>query len=389
MRCFKCASVICALFVASQAFSMGKKEHLFPEGQVFPLIMLAVGESDFAQVREGEFNAVHRYQRELNQKELSKYYASARKYNLQVVQQLPAEQLPNSEAWWQEKITWLASHDNLAWWYLPEEKRALEVKKLADLIHSIDPLKRPTATYLAWQKEPLLSEFKGVLDILIKSSYPAFYAEPHATVLAWLTNISDVRDSIPISIGCSELFHLKGNSPTAKGLRFDEYASLVMGVKGMAWYSWARGKDVDPSLEKEARQFAWEMNGPDNHTRLGPVVIEGEEINRITGKVLSGPQESPSTKFFDVKKNTTVLRTWPSLLWKEKRFGPQTYVFSVNSAEVYPPRASYTSAEILAEFTIPNPTKSVEVLFEGRKIPVKEGKFVDKFDPLGVHIYRY
>jgi hypothetical protein len=156
----------------------------------------------------------------------------------------------------------------------------------------------------------------------------------------------------------------------------------------MAWYKWSGGATLRKDLLEEAKRFAWEMNGKDNPTPLGQVVLSEDVPQSVRVRAVSGPTESPSTYFYSADRRADIQKSWPSILTLERQWRGHTYVFAVNAAEVYPGKSSYTDATVKAAFlNLPPTVSKAEVLFEKRILKVTKGAFEDDFNELGVHIY--
>ena len=148
------------------------------------------------------------------------------------------------------------------------------------------------------------------------------------------------------------------------------FASIVHGAKGITLYTYGGYCD------EKAKTFTYGVTGTEaawmtttNCMRriaaLSPVLLERTPPQPPAPVVLSGPThdgvDGPSV----------------SALCKEK--DGVRYLFAVNSAD----------AEVRASFA-PSARGPVEVLWEDRRLaPDAEGRFVDTFKPLAVHIYRF
>jgi hypothetical protein len=363
------------------------KETLYPGGKIFPLVLYDVSPKYFAEVKEAGFNCVHMYSSGQDLVGAKKYLEEARKLGLYVLQNMPSGKMGESKEWWANWVKELSGYDNLAWWYPPEESHADKIAHICGAIRENDPKKRPAGAYVCWNNEKTLTKYKDMWDMMLKSSYPSYYKEPRVNVVSWMDNIRNA--GICRNIAVAELFG-KAGLPDGHQIRFDHYAALVMGSKGMCWYKWAHASETNPDALKEAKKFAWEISGNDNKTPLGRVILSDDIPQTVLTKVVSGPEKSPSTYWYSAEQDKDIQKSWPSIMTLEKKHDGHGYLFAVNTAEVYPGKSNYTDATVKAEFTkLPTSVKEVEVLFEERRIPVQNGAFQDTFKELDVHVYRF
>jgi hypothetical protein len=130
------------------------------------------------------------------------------------------------------------------------------------------------------------------------------------------------------------------------------------------WYfTYEHGKDLD-GLMAEMEKIANEIIGTGG---LDEVILSPNVPQTITKTILSGPTQSPIAQG-EVYDSIQALQ-------KEHQ---GTYLFVVNIA----------TDTVVVEFgNLPTGTEQVEVLFEGRTIPVSDDTFRDTFLEAGVHIY--
>ncbi len=110
------------------------------------------------------------------------------------------------------------------------------------------------------------------------------------------------------------------------------------------------------------QEIAHELN------ELGPVVLSPDAPQTVTVSVIPGPTQSPQT----------VGHIYDSIQILQKGEGG-TYLFASNLA----------TDTVVAEFSgLSSDVIAVDVLYEGRMIPVSAGSFRDSFDKADVHIYQ-
>lgn len=148
------------------------------------------------------------------------------------------------------------------------------------------------------------------------------------------------------------------------------FAAIVHGAQGITWYTYGghyNEKKNTYNMGVTSSEKVWTTTT--NCTRriafLAPVLAERTPAQPPLPKILSGPAK-------DGLGGPSV-----TALYKEK--DGVKYLLAVNSAD----------AVVKASFA-PSASGAVEVLWEGRSISVDaDGSFVDKFNPLGVHVYRW
>jgi len=388
-------TALCMAIIAPCANPAQATRTYFPKGDVFPLVMMATPESDFAKVRQLGFNGVHMYNSVQTLEQAKSYVRKAAEHGLFVMQNMPEKYLTEPIEWWNQWVRELSGYENIAWWHIQEELPAHTVRKVCEAVRRSDPLRRPTETYLNVRDPKSLRPYHGLLDLIVRSMYPTYYREPRISVVSWLENLAESEPGIPHRIACAELFG-NGPGPSPRDLRFDLYASLVAGAKGVVFYTWLspvqfKGGDQRPDLVAAASRFAFEMDGQgQNPTPLGPVVLSPDIPQRVKARVLRGPTRSPKTRHWSEPDQQWVLRDWPAILTLEKRWKGWTYLFVVNAAQVFRGRANYSRANVRVQFTgIPAQNPEVQVLFQDRAIPAKNGGFIDDFAELEARVYRY
>lgn len=350
--------------------SFGQTDQLYPRGTVFPLILYDVDQSDFVRVKAAGFNTVHIYSSTQSISGAQAYLQEAKRNGLFVMQNMPSSNSPSNSTFWTNFVNGVKSYDNLAWWYLPEEETASHQQPIAGIVRAND--NRPTATYLPWDAEHTLLEYQSFLEVSTKGSYPNYYTEPRANCISWVESHLKVFPTVAPAL---EAF---GDVPSPHEARYDAYASILAGAKGLSWYSYAYIKN-NTAFWNALTQIAYEMAGDGNPDPIGQVVLSPRTTNTVTHSIMSGPIQSP----------TTYGKTYPSIMMLEKEYNGATYLLVVNNAQVYPGRAAYTDARVTVAFTVPNNMAQALVLFEnGRKIEIADGHFTDLFEALEVHVYK-
>jgi len=336
----------------------------------FPLGLYDVklNADDFAEVKARGFNMVHIYDPTQSLADAEAYLEAAAAAGLRVRQNMPSQYLYRGDEFWIEWVTTLSAYDALAWWYIPEEPIIHDydhatIARLYEIIHQYDPQHRPAALYFGTTHG--LEDWCDVVDIIMIGCYPEYHEEPRACVKR---DIDGARADCPsrVVIGVPQFFDGSdwggtAGHPTPHEARYDAYTALIAGAKGLDWYSYWRGVGLT-ELWEGLQETAHELN------ELGPVVLSPDAPQTVTVSVISGPTQSPETVGY-VYDSIQILQ-------KGER---GTYLFASNVA----------TDTVVAEFSgLSSDVIAVDVLYEGRMIPVSAGSFRDTFAEADVHIYR-
>jgi hypothetical protein len=314
--------------------------------------------------RAAGFGLVHLYESRQSLTEAIRYLAAAQGADLKVIQNMPSGHLYSGDAFWIKWVTTLAAYDSVAWWYLPEEPRRADrqaLRRLYEIVREYDPRGRPAAVYLGTTH---LEGWCDVADILLVPAYPEYHGAPRAVARAW---IEIARESCPGKriVSVQTLFDTNfdgtGDRPEPHEARADAYTAIIAGSEGLAWYSFYRGKDL-PDLWPAVQAIVEEIR------TLDPVINSPPVSQTVRVQVLSGPGHSP--EFED--------RAYDSIQMLQKAFGTASYILAVNLADA--------PVSVRFEGLSANATE-VQVLFEGRTLPITNGGFLDEFSPAAVHIY--
>jgi hypothetical protein len=329
-----------------------------------PLGLYDVLPDDFGKVKAGGFNMVHLYDSRQDLADARAYLEAAQAAGLRVRQNMPHRYLYAGDEFWIEWVTTLSAYDALTWWYLPEEPTDhAAIARLYNIVHQYDPRHRPAATYFAGTYD--LANWCDVVDIIMIGSYVEYHQVPRASMK---TAIDAAREACPsrVVIGVPQFFDgsVWGETPghpTPHEARADAYTALIAGAKGLDWYSYWLGKDLT-ELWEGLQKIAYELNNQ------SPVLLSPDVTQTITVSVLSGPTKSPETE--------GLIYDSIQILQKGER---GTYLFASNLA----------TDTVVAEFGgLPPDVMAVDVLYEGRTIPVSAGSFRDTFVEADVHIYQ-
>jgi hypothetical protein len=348
-----------------------------------------------ADVAVGSFNIVHEFKVVQEIDEAEEYLNQADAAGLQVVQNMPTCRAYESdhplcqvwpvdvwsEAEWATFISTLATYDNLVAWYLPDEIDDYEAAaNLYEWVHTYDPLDRPVYANPGSPEQSDINQFPAFTDFLWAVSFPELVGEPRALTThrmkldANACRGTDTRWGAILQFFDSTHFPEYGTVgyPTARELRSDSYQAIIGGAKGLWYFNYEMGRgDGLDGLWDEMATIADEIIGSGG---LDEVILAPDVPQGIEKRIVSGPTQSPPAQG-EVYDSIQFLQKW--------REGEGTYLFAVNIA----------TDTVVVEFSnLQAETDTVEVMFEGRSIPISDdsfGSFQDTFAQDHVHIYFY
>jgi hypothetical protein len=353
-----------------------------PDLDLFPIGFMWVNVEHLGQIAVGGFNVAHRFAGAWDIAEAEGYLSQADAVGLEVIMDLLecrayetdkpyCEGLSTwNEQEWGEYILTLSTHDNLAAWFLPDEIDDYGVAaNLYKWVHTYDPLDRPVFANPGSWDQSTIALFPAFSDFIWTAAYPEYGGGPRAIVTyamrldANACRGTDKRWGGILQFFDSAEFGRSGGYPTAHELRCDSYQAIIGGATGLWYFTYEHGKDLD-GLMAEMEKIANEIIGTGG---LDEVILSPNVPQTITKTILSGPTQSPIAQG-EVYDSIQALQ-------KEHQ---GTYLFVVNIA----------TDTVVVEFgNLPTGTEQVEVLFEGRTIPVSDDTFRDTFLEAGVHIY--
>jgi hypothetical protein len=356
----------------------------------FPLGFMGVYPEDeskepFISIAASGFNVVHEFRGVQEIEAAETYLAQAEAAGLKVIQNMPACRLSTlgrapcqeqgievwDEAGWGAFITTLSTHDNLVAWFLPDEiADYTAAEELSEWVRKYDPQVRPVYGNPGTFEYHKIARFPQFSDFIWAACYPEHYGEPRAIVTygmnldARAAQGTDTRWGAILQFFDSAQFGKDAGHPTGHELRCDSYQAIVAGATGLWYFAYERGNELDNLLE-EVEDIADEISGAGG---LEQVILSEAVAQTITKRVTSGPRRSPVVRG---ERYDSV-----QMLQKEHQ---GIYLFAVNIGEG---DVDVEFAGWSAEVT------ELEVLFEGRHVPVLEGKIRDSLAPCDVRVYR-
>jgi hypothetical protein len=285
-----------------------------------------------------------------------------------------------SEAEWTQFITTTAAHDSLVAWFLPDEIDNYEVAAdLYQLIHEHDPLNRPVYVNPGSYNQSDIDQFPAFADFLWAAAYPHLTGKSRALAThmmamdAHACQGTDTQWGVILEYFDSAEFPQYGSTghPTPRELRSDSYQAIIGGGTGLWHFNYEMGRVLEQDLWDEIATIADEIGGSGG---LDEVILAPDVPRAVEKRVISGPSQSPVTQGV-VYESIQFLQKW--------READGTYIFAVNVA----------TDTVTVEFSnLQTETDTIEVLFEGRSIPISDnlyGSYQDTFAQDDVHIYFY
>lgn len=354
-------------------------------GPVFPVgFMGAPRQESLATIAEGGFNTVHEFRGIQEIDDAERYLDEAASLGLYVIQNMPwcrapmasGAPCPGVDVWgedeWALFISQLGGHPNLAAWFLPDEID--DYATAADLytwVRRYDPVGHPVYGNPGTLQVERIAEFTAFSDFVWAACYPEYEDEPRALVTygmrvdATACQGTDTRWGAILQFFDSADFGLEGGYPTPRELRCDSYQAIIGGAKGLWYYAYERGKDLDGLLEGVST-VADEIAGTGG---LDEVIASADVLQTITKTVLSGPTQTPRVAWSHVYDSIQTLQ----------KLHRGIYLFATNVA---------TDTVVVRFGNLPAQIEEAEVLFEGRTLPVTNRGFTDTFAADDVHVYR-
>jgi hypothetical protein len=338
------------------------------------------------------FNIVYEFRSVQEIREAEEYLDRAKSVGLQVVQNMPLCRAYKSndpacqeypvDVWkrteWATFISTLAAYDNLVAWYLPDEIDDYEAAaNLYRWVHAYDPQDRPVFANPGSLEQSEIDQFRAFADFLWAAGYPDLRGEPQALVThmarldANACRGTDKRWGTIVQFFDNEQFPQYGTAghPTPRQLRSSSYQGIIGGGTGLWFFNYEMGRgDGLDGLWQEMITIADEIIGSGG---LDEVILAPDVPQGIRRRIISGPTTSPLVRGqrYD---SVQFLQKWQA--------GEGTYLFAVNVA----------TDTVVAEFSnLWAESETVEVLFEGRMIPITDDSFRDTFAQDDVHIYFY
>ncbi len=264
----------------------------------------------------------------------------------------------------------------MAGFYPSEEPGVNELSALTDflnLVHETDPLGRPVVAYLGYVSVSNIQQFVDTVDIDLLGAYPVYKGYPQGFMTGMMDSGRRVLwpegkrfYAVPETFG-PILEHPDG--PLL--LRNNVYQGVIGGAEGIIFYE-DTGFDADqyPTIRAELDQLREEFVGAGN---LGAVVLSPDPSQVVTHTVLAGPTDLIEMDMFEYT------RWYERLQYHLEMYRGDVYLLAVNIAD----------EPLTIEFHgLPNDAAQVDVLFEGRSLPLAAGVFQDAFDAYEVHVYK-
>lgn len=331
------------------------------EGQLFfPIAIYHVPIKDFARVKALGFNVIQAWG--MSERQAQENLDAAHKAGLKVIlegtthlaRQQPLEVLA-------PLIEKFRSHPALLSWYLTDEPSGEEqlewCRRVYEYLQQQDP---HHPVYLTSCSPGEFAAYVSVTDIFAVDPYPIPKA-PITMVSEWMKRAQEAAAGRKPVWLIPQLHNWEaysgrpeaGRAPTPEEERNMIYQGLVWGAKGIFYYPWddgCTGLVYEEKLQGAVKQINAEL------AALGP------ELLQCSYKLTAQNEEAH-----------------PGLYAATYEGEKNIYIIAVNVTK---------EGKIMSVPAPPGQNARADVLFEGRSLQIAEGKIVDRFAPLAVHVYR-
>lgn len=352
----------------------------------FPIGLYQAEIEAFEEYGKAGFNLVQSYNSESNYiKDFVKAAAN------QELSALVTKRMTRTEPGLSKFFREMSEEPGLFGWYIEDEPEGRGVSpsllwKWRHYILSNDP-NHPTA--VANVRSRKVKDYSAAVDIIMVDPYPI----PHMPV-TWLSDSIDeaqqaVADKKPVwaviqafnwADQGSQFAKGQGRYPTLKEERCLSYLSIVHGVKGLMYFSYKAARMNDP--------------GETNWRNVKSIVSELREIQPLLMAPNLELDDSLSVLDFTGTSDTNMQDKKKSASQSTKKIPIHYAIKKVGSSQsmksgVYIIAVNVSSQPMEARFKGSILSgRTAHVLFEERRILITTSGFQDRFDPLGVHIYR-
>jgi hypothetical protein len=281
-------------------------------------------------------------------------------------------------------------------WYIGDDtSQHLTPQDLADRddnIRAVDPV-RPTCQADAMRSDADVDNYENYAEFtdgFLAEIYPVHSANPAKDRHCVAATIRDMkrtmRDNAKNGGGRRHfawptIQYFKGwgwgRFPMRDELFGMSFAAIVHGAHGINWYTYG-GSDGPVVDGKDSRGRRYNYGVCWNAETWGNITNLASRIARLRPALEApvGPQPSAPVLLDGPQKDACGHCAVSQLLKSADGF---SYLICVNSAD----------ARVKARFS-PGLRGEAEVLWENRRVkPDADGSFIDDFEPLGVHVYRF
>lgn len=359
---------------------------IYPQGDLFPVMLYSVAEDHLASVKDQGFNLVHTYGY------AESWLKSVGENGLFALVPLGTYDQRDlwNESFAQSYIDAHEGYESLAWWNLPEEMtwtvdwKLNQVKDLAAWIRRYDGRNRPTYEYLAGNYIAYdIRNYVPYVDIIGIGAYVDYNEQPRQWIRWAVKQVTagieeagykvgnDYLGNERVPVAVLQMF-IEGGTHIQNGQEsyHDVWSAVCAGAKGILIFSHHYRTQFPPEVYQAFCKAAVQLTGKHD---LGRVVLFGEDLGGISAKVTKGPATTPP---FDSWGGKNIVL--PTINMMAKQHEGTRYIFAVNDVD----------EPVTVRFGgLPSGITEVTVIDEGRTIEIAEGGFADDFDDWGVHLY--
>lgn len=307
-------------------------DKMYPQGRIFPFSYYSIYSPDTEMAKENGLTGIGPYYEADQSEMLSNAQALDLKCFYRVgMEDINFSNMPSDaeiEAELTSQVTAVASHQEIAWWYLlPEETNRNIANELhyleiaADAIRAADPCGRPVWHYLDNGQDAADLAYTVVyLDVCSKGSYTNYGGHNSERIYCrWsveqeTTAIENTSsDAIPLIM--PEMFEEPAPGDVHlihDWTRHDAYLGFITGAKGFVSFSGFRRSGF-PSFEDYLDGYTSVSREINGQLDLGQVLLFGEERSDITVTITSGattatmaspPYSAASVNFLNMADTT-------------------------------------------------------------------------------------
>ena len=282
----------------------------------------------------------------------------------------------------------LVGSDAISMWYLPEEPKTAEDHqkwgRLYNIIKANDPKGRPIGLYLAGSVTPdYFRYWSQVTDVIFCGAYPELYDIERVSIVTRIKGAVEGTAGTGTTVIATPQFmdaqtymQVKGLStlpsgfhfgyPSEQYMRFDAFIPLMLGAQGLDWYTTLYGF-LKPELVDGLSNVLRQLN------EMSPILAASDPpMQGLSYQILAGPTQSLAGK--GVRHESIYMTT--------RHYRGHQYLFV----------ASLVADPVTVQFFAPPGSDmtgySMDVLYEGRSLPIAGGTVTDQFNDFDIHIYK-
>ncbi len=342
----------------------------------FLLGMYGVRTKDMPEIANGGFDFIHNYRWDGSgtDAEALEYLDAARRHGLRVFIGFDRRRLmAGDDAFVARRVGALMAHPALLAWYLYDEPdlehqfvSPKRLKHYHDFIQGLDPFHPIVVTCAG---DAAVPRYRAALDV--------HWTQVYGSTAFVARRLERHREALGAEVPIAAILHCYDRAqtgiaetgaepdpdrfqPDAATMRANAFMAVVHGSSGLVWWWWGQGSPrfytvaQVPAAWKALRRTVADIKA------LEPWLTADAAVRRWTVPVADGK---------------SVLYAWL------KRRGKRALLITVLRDRV----------PAIVEIAPPGlpPDAELEVRFEHRRVKLRDGRFAERFEPLGVHVYEF